>query len=132
MPDIKFGTDGWRALMDKDFTPENVDRVAQAFADYLNGEAAKRPEKRTPRVVLGYDLRKNSENFAKSFAEVLNANDIEVLFASRACPTPAVSYHIIKGKYDAGIAITASHNPPGYNGIKIKNDFGGSAYCLRG
>ncbi len=117
MSGIKFGTDGWRALMDKDFTFENVERVAQAFCDYL----------KPARAVIGFDYRKNSENFARTCAEVLTANGVQVLLSSEACPTPATSFAIVDGKLDAGIMITASHNPPGYNGIKIKNDFGGSA-----
>ena len=123
---IKFGTDGWRALMETEFTLENVSKVAQAYADYINGSIRK-TKGRSPRVVIGYDFRKNSENFAKRFAEVLLGNDIEVLLSDKACPTPAVSFTIVKGGFDGGIAITASHNPAGYNGVKIKTDFGGSA-----
>lgn len=124
---IKFGTDGWRALMDKEFTFENVELVAQAFSDLLNEDFKKRSLSRRPKVVIGYDTRKNSENFSKTVAEVLSANNIDVLLSNQACPTPAVSFTIVDRKYDAGIAVTASHNPPGYNGIKIKTDFGGSA-----
>ena len=109
--------------MDTDFTFENVERVAQAFSDHLY---SRKPTK-APRIVIGYDWRKNSENFAKTFSEVLLGNGIEVLLSSAACPTPAVSYAIVSEHLDAGIAVTASHNPPGYNGIKIKTDFGGSA-----
>lgn len=123
---IKFGTDGWRALMSKDFTPENVDRAAQAFCDWLNVELAARGKK-GGRVAVGYDWRENSENFARSVAEVCSANGIEAVLSTQACPTPAVSYAVVDGRMDAGIIITASHNPPGYNGFKIKNDFGGSA-----
>ncbi len=126
MSQIKFGTDGWRAIMDKEFTFENVERVAQAYSDYLNASFVKEPKK-IPRVVVGYDYRKNSENFAKTVAEVLIANNIQVLLSTVACPTPAVSYKIVSEKYDSGIVITASHNPPDYNGIKIKTDFGSSA-----
>lgn len=124
---IKFGTDGWRAMMDKEFTFENVAIVAQAFADYLNEDFQKRPRPAPPKVVIGYDYRKNSENFAAAFAEVLTANGIQALLASQACTTPAVSFTIVDRKYDAGVVVTASHNPPHYNGIKIKTDFGGSA-----
>ncbi len=125
MSKIKFGTDGWRALMDTDFTPENVDKVAQSFADFMNAEI--KPKGRAPRVVIGYDWRKNSETFANSVAAVLMGNGVDALVSNDACPTQAVSYAVIDGKYDAGVIITASHNPPGYNGFKIKNDFGGSA-----
>ncbi len=120
--EIRFGTDGWRALMDGLFTFENVERVAQAFADHLRESG-----KPAPSIVVGYDWRKDSENFARAFAEVLVGNGARVLLSSAACPTPAVSYTIVREKADAGIAITASHNPPGYNGVKIKSDYGGSA-----
>lgn len=118
---IKFGTDGWRALMDKDFTFENVELVSQAFADLMLKQSKK------PRIVVGYDWRKDSENFAKRAAEIFVGNGIDVLLSETACPTPSVSYAIVSQKYDAGVAITASHNPPGYNGFKIKSDYGGSA-----
>ena len=123
---IKFGTDGWRALMDTDFTMENVAKVAQAYADHL-AETVAGPKGRAPRIAIGYDFRKNSENFAARFAEVLVANGVEVLLSDRACPTPAVSFTIVQEKLDGGVVVTASHNPSGYNGIKLKTDFGGSA-----
>ncbi len=104
--------------MDKDFSVENVAQVAQAFSDTL---------KRPARVVIGYDYRKNSEDFAGLFARILASNNVEVLLSASACPTPAVSFTIVSEHYDAGIVITASHNPPGYNGVKIKNEYGGSA-----
>lgn len=124
---IKFGTDGWRALMDSEFTFDNVALVAQAFSDYMNAQAKAKSWGRKPRIVVGFDYRKNSENFAKTFTEIMIANDLDVLIAAEPCPTPAVSFYIVKDKYDAGIILTASHNPAGYNGVKIKNDFGGSA-----
>ena len=124
---IKFGTDGWRALMDKEFTFENVELVAQAFSDYLNEDFGKISLSRCPKVAIGHDTRKDSENFANTFARVLNANGIDVLLSSQACPTPAVSSAIVHEKCDSGIVVTASHNPADYNGIKIKTDFGGSA-----
>lgn len=124
---IKFGTDGWRAVMDKEFTFPNVELVAQAFSDYLHQEFEKRSERRLPKVVVGYDTRKNSENFAKVISEILIANGIQVLLAESACPTQAISFTIVNEKCDSGVAVTASHNPPDYNGIKIKTDFGGSA-----
>jgi phosphomannomutase len=120
---IKFGTDGWRALMDKDFTDDNVAVVAQAYADYLKQS---RPGKKL-KAAVGFDFRKNSENFAKTTADILAANGIHVILSAKACPTPAISYTVVSEKCDGGCAITASHNPPGYNGFKIKSDFGGSA-----
>lgn len=113
--------------MDKEFTFENVGLVAQAFADYLLAERKKKAKASRPKVAVGYDWRKNSENFAKAIAEVLVGNGIQVLLSDTACPTPAVSYAIVSEKCDSGIVVTASHNPPDYNGIKIKSDFGGSA-----
>ncbi len=127
MPSIKFGTDGWRAIMGKEFTFENVALVAQAFSDYLRNNFKKKGVQRRPKVVIGFDYRKDSENFSKTIAEVLIANDIEVTLSNAACPTPAVSFAIVEGKFDSGVVVTASHNPPDYNGIKIKTDFGGSA-----
>jgi phosphomannomutase len=118
MSKIEFGTDGWRALMDKDFTFQNVELVAQGFADFLNADFKKRSLAGRPKVVIGYDTRKNSENFSKTFAEVLNGNEIDVLLSDQACPTPAVSFTIVNRKYDAGIVV---------NGIKIKTDYGSSA-----
>lgn len=124
MTAIKFGTDGWRALMDREFTFENVERVAQAFADLVRQS----PSKNDPaRIVIGFDYRKDSERFARTVAEVLVGNGLQVTLSSQACPTPAVSFAIIDGAHDAGIILTASHNPPGYNGMKIKTDYGGSA-----
>ncbi len=127
MTPIKFGTDGWRAIMDKEFTMENVERVAQAFSDFILNEFQKKGLKRAPKIVVGYDWRLNSENFAATFADILCANGIETLLATEACPTPAVSHKLVKDHYDMGIAITASHNPPDYNGIKVKSEIGASA-----
>lgn len=124
---IKFGTDGWRAVMDKEYTFENVERLAQAFADYMKDKKSKASEKNTPRIVIGYDFRDRSENYAASFARVLLGNDMEVTLSDRAVPTPAVSQAIIDYSFDAGIAITASHNPATYNGVKIKDSDGSSA-----
>ncbi len=124
---IKFGTDGWRALMSTEFTMDNVSLVAQAYADYMLKEFHQKQAGRKPKIVIGYDYRKNSEVFAARFAEILSANGIEVVLTDKACPTPAVSFTIVNEKYDGGIAITASHNPADYNGVKIKTDFGGSA-----
>jgi phosphomannomutase len=126
MTTIKFGTDGWRALMETDFTMDNVSRVAQAYADHMNASYRK-AKGRAPRVVVGYDFRKNSEEFAARVASILLGNGIEVLLSTKPCPTPAVSFTIVREGFDGGVAITASHNPAGYNGFKIKSDFGGSA-----
>lgn len=116
---IKFGTDGWRALMSSDFTSENVAAVAVALAQFLG--STKDP------VVIGYDNRLNSENFAKTAADKISSWGIKVLLSNSSCPTPAVSFHVVKNKAAAGVMITASHNPPQWNGFKIKGSYGGSA-----
>lgn len=118
---IKFGTDGWRAVIAEDFTFENVRMVAQALADYLDDQSEDK------RVAVGYDFRFLSEDFARAVAEVLAANGITVFLSPRACPTPHVSYYVRKHNLPIGVVITASHNPYAYNGLKIKERFGGSA-----
>ncbi len=118
---IKFGTDGWRAVIAEDFTFENVRMVAQALADYLDDQSEDK------RVAVGYDFRFLSEDFARAVAEVLAANGITVFLSPRACPTPHVSYYVRKHNLPVGVVITASHNPYAYNGLKIKERFGGSA-----
>jgi len=119
---IKFGTDGWRAVIGKDFTFENVRVVSQAIADYLKTKGKIRK-----RVVVGYDRRFLSKEFAKTVSLVLVANKIKVVLSDRDIPTPIVSFHCLKGKFDLGIMITASHNPAKFNGLKIKTPEGGSA-----
>jgi alpha-D-glucose phosphate-specific phosphoglucomutase len=119
---IKFGTDGWRAVIAKDFTFENVAIVSQAIADYLYKQSIQ-PKK----VVIGYDCRFLSAEFAKTVALVLAANKIKAVLSNRAVPTPAVSLHALLGKYDLGVMITASHNGAEFNGLKIKTKDGGAA-----
>lgn len=120
---IKFGTDGWRDTMTTDFTLENVERVAQAYADYY---------KTTPNFkngfFVGYDHRENSENFAKRAAEVIAGNGGKVFLSAHACPTQVVSFIVLDKKLCSGIMITASHNPPEYNGFKIKEPMGCSSF----
>lgn len=115
---IIFGTDGWRALLDKEITDENILRVAQAFAKYINLKGSFR------KVAIGYDGRKKSDHFALIFARVLLSNHIEVLLSDRVTPTPVVSWITLHRQCDAGVMITASHNPPQYNGIKFKSHTG--------
>lgn len=117
---IKFGTDGWRAVIADGFTFENVRIVSQALADYLKDHKANT-------VVVGYDRRFLSEKFAATVAEVLAGNSLNVRYFSSDTPTPAVSFEVLKIGAAAGVVITASHNPPEYNGFKIKASFGGSA-----
>lgn len=122
MDTIKFGTDGWRAIIDKDFIPENIKRVAQAFADLYP------TLKNTGHgVAIGYDRRKKSEESARLIASVLIANEIPVNLSQGFCPTPTVSWMVKNHKLTAGIMVTASHNPPIWNGIKFKEETGGAA-----
>lgn len=119
---IKFGTDGWRAVMADQYTFENVALVTQALADYLNAISV---PNRT--VVVGYDRRFLSEKFAAHAAAHLAANDFQVLLFDDAVPTPMVSFEVVNRDLAGGVVITASHNPPEFNGFKFKAPFGGSA-----
>ena len=120
---IHFGTDGWRAVISEDFTFANVRHVSQAIADMVNAEA----NGATRVMVVGYDTRFLSDRYAQAVASVLAANDIQVLLCDRFAATPAVSYAIVDQQAIGGVMITASHNPPRYNGIKLKAAYGGSA-----
>jgi len=115
---IKFGTDGWRAVIGDNYTFKNLKIVSQAVADYAG---------RGKKIVVGYDTRFMSAKFAEIVAEVLRNNGIEVTLSDRATPTPTVSYAVRSRKLDWGIMITASHNPAEYNGFKIKESHGGAA-----
>ncbi|MFA5038520.1 MAG: phosphoglucomutase/phosphomannomutase family protein [Candidatus Omnitrophota bacterium] len=123
---IKFGTDGWRAVIADDFTFVNLKKVAQATAEYLKQDFQNAPGKKTG-VCVGYDTRFLSDKFAQATAEVLAANGMEVILSDRAVPTPALSFAVKNRNLDLGIMITASHNPPEFNGYKIKNAAGGAA-----
>ncbi|MFC1806909.1 phosphoglucomutase/phosphomannomutase family protein [Candidatus Omnitrophota bacterium] len=134
MADIKFGTSGWRAIIGEDFTFENVRLVTQAIADYVKGLrikdkglSQKLPAQRLEQIVVGYDTRFLSKEFALESAKVLSANKIRVLLTDRDAPTPVIAYHIIKSRCAGGINFTASHNPPEYNGIKFSPETGGPA-----
>ncbi|MBU1726234.1 MAG: phosphoglucomutase/phosphomannomutase family protein [Candidatus Omnitrophica bacterium] len=118
MPEIKFGTDGWRGIIGDNYTFKNVRIVSQAVADYL-GQGKK--------VAIGYDTRFMSGKFARTCAEVLVSNGIEVLLSDRPTPTPTLSFAVKQRKFDLGVMITASHNPSEYNGFKIKTSTGGGA-----
>lgn len=113
--------------MDKEFTSQNVELVAQAFSETLNRDLGVKNKTAHPRVVIGFDNRKDSDRFARSAAEVLAGNGIQVLLSREACPTQAVSFMIVHEHFDAGLVVTASHNPSGYNGLKLKSRFGSSA-----
>src|SRR5262245_47093903 len=119
---IKFGTDGWRAIIADTFTFANVRRAAQATADYF--KTVEGPE---PSVFVGFDVRFQSREFARAAAEVLASNGFRVLMLDRPYPTPYVSFEVRRRKFVGGVMITASHNPPMFNGFKVKAHFGGSA-----
>lgn len=122
MSPIRFGTDGWRAIIGEEYTFENVRRVAQATAEQWQAEAGRR----TPTVVVGYDSRFLSDRFAQATAEVLAGNGCHVWLSDRPVPTPLVSFTIKAKRLLGGVMITASHNPPAYNGFKVKAHFAGS------
>jgi alpha-D-glucose phosphate-specific phosphoglucomutase len=120
---IHFGTDGWRAVIADTFTFDNVRTVAQAVADTLIEDHGTDDLE----VVIGYDTRFLSDRFAMETAAVLAGNGITAHLTRTDAPTPAISYNVKARGAHAGIVITASHNPPRYNGFKLKGPFGGSA-----
>lgn len=119
MSEIKFGTDGWRAIIAKDFTVENVARVAEATAQWLLKNY------KEPSAVVGYDTRFGGELFSKTVANVLAHHGVKVFLGKDFSSTPMVSLATVKQKTSIGIIITASHNPPSYNGYKLKGSYGG-------
>lgn len=122
MARIKFGTDGWRGVIAEDFTFDNVRACAQGVADYLRrtGQAGRG-------LVIGYDTRFASEDFAAAAAEVTAASGIKVRLCERPAPTPVISYTVTSTGSAGAIIITASHNPGRWNGFKYKDDSGASA-----
>lgn len=120
---IRFGTDGWRAVISEEFTFDNVRRVAQGIAHLFRETTGDRP----PVAVVGFDTRFLSDRYAIEVARVLSGNGVTVYLADVAAPTPAISFAITRLKTIGGVMLTASHNPPRYNGIKLKSAFGGSA-----
>ena len=118
---ITFGTDGWRGIIADDFTFENVRFCAQGVSDLLASQNESRG------VIVGYDTRFGSENFARAVAEVLAGNGHPVIISDRSAPTPTIAYNLVSRKKSAGIIITASHNAHQWNGFKYKPDYGGSA-----
>ena len=119
---IKFGTDGWRAVISETFTFHNLRLVAQAIADFIREE-----NNNDPSIVIGFDTRFLSDRYAAEVARVMAANHIQTRLARADTPTPAISYAVLRHKATAGVMITASHNAPRYNGVKLKASFGGSA-----
>jgi phosphomannomutase len=124
MAAIKFGTDGWRAVIAEDFTFANLDRVAQATADHWSANPVEGTEKK---VIVGYDRRFLSDDFGKRTAEVFAGNGFKVVLTPDPTPTPSVSFAVKQQRAIGGVMITASHNPPMFNGFKLKSHYGGSA-----
>ncbi len=120
---IKFGTEGWRGIIAKDFTFENVSRVSQAISDCINET---NNTYLTHSITIGYDNRFLSEKFAQISGKVFSKNGFNVLITSTSVSTPNLC-HFIKSKNSTGIMITASHNPLKFNGLKIKAPYGGPA-----
>jgi len=118
MTKIKFGTDGWRAIIAEEYTADNVRRVAEGTALWMEQHGMKQ-------VVIGYDSRFGGQMFAEASARVFGAYKIKVLLADKFCSTPMVSLGVVKTQSDMGVVITASHNPPAYNGYKLKSAYGG-------
>ena len=119
---IKFGTDGWRGIIGDDYTFDNVRLCAQGTAQFF-----KRQGLASRGMVVGYDTRFASEDFAAAVAEVTTANGITTFLCDRPAPTPVVSYSLVALDSGGGVIITASHNPAQWNGFKYKPDYGGSA-----
>ena len=119
---IKFGTDGWRGIIADDFTFANVARCAQGLADYLRIQNTAGVG-----LVIGYDTRFASREFAETVASVMAGNGISVYLCQNPAPTPVVSHHVVYRQAAGGVVITASHNPGNWNGFKLKSELGGSA-----
>ncbi|MEO1627540.1 MAG: phosphoglucomutase/phosphomannomutase family protein [Bacteroidota bacterium] len=118
MTKIKFGTDGWRAIIAREYTVDNVKRVAEGTALWMK-------KHEMTKAVIGHDCRFGGPMFAQTAARVLGAHGIKVNLAKGFVSTPMVSLGVVKTKSDLGVVITASHNPPSYNGYKLKSKFGG-------
>ena len=116
---IGFGTDGWRGVIAEDYTFDNVRRAAQGFATYLLEQG-----RQGQWVVVGYDKRFHSENFAATAAEVLAGNGLNVYLTNSATPTPTIAYAVVNKKACGAVNITASHNPPTDNGFKVRDENG--------
>ena len=120
--EIKFGTDGWRGLIARDFTFENVARCAQGVADYLHSTGGSGQG-----LVVGYDTRFLSREFAETVAEVCAGNGVRVFLADKAAPTPVLSFNVLDRQAAGAAILTASHNPGIWNGFKFKPEYAGSA-----
>ncbi|HEY8486422.1 MAG TPA: phosphoglucomutase/phosphomannomutase family protein [Limnochordales bacterium] len=122
MAPVRFGTDGWRAILAEEFTFRNVRRVSQAIAGYLQESGWARRE-----VLVGYDTRFMAERFASTVAEVLAGNGIAVGLSPAEVPTPALAYGVLERRAAGAVMVTASHNPPEYLGLKFIPHYGGPA-----
>ena len=120
LPEIKFGTDGWRGVTADDFTYASVRRVAQGIAEYMSSRS------KDPLAVVGYDCRFASEEFARTVADVFAANGVRSLIFDRPSPTQVASWTVIDRKAIGAAVITASHNPYLFNGVKYKPETGSS------
>jgi len=118
MTNIKFGTDGWRAIIAKEYTVDNVKRISEATARWML-------YKKMSQVVIGYDCRFGGKMFCETAASVFGNFGIKVLMSEEFVSTPMVSLGVVQTKSDLGVVITASHNPPSYNGFKLKSSLGG-------
>lgn len=121
---IKFGTDGWRAVIAEEFTFQNLERAAQATADFWKANPVDGAEKM---IVVGYDRRFLSDLFGRRAAEIFSGNGFQVQLSTCPVPTPSVSFAVKAQKATGGVMITASHNPAIFNGYKLKAHYGGSA-----
>ncbi len=141
-PNIKFGTSGWRAVIGEDFTVPALRRVSHAAAEHVKenreygykGEEyllslrkAGKPAPKTPKVIIGYDTRYMSEDFAKNAAEAIAAEGITAVISDVEAPTPVVAWEVMRNSASGGVMITASHNPPHFSGFKWTPYWGGPA-----
>ncbi len=119
---IKFGTDGWRGLIAEDYTFDNVRICAQGTCEYLKATGAS-----SKGLLIGYDTRFASDRFAAAVAGVSAANGVKAFLCRKPAPTPVISYNVVHRELAGAVVITASHNPPAWNGFKYKPEYGGSA-----
>lgn len=117
--EIKFGTDGWRGVMAWDFTFQNVRRLAQALADYINENAPGDEKGKQPKIFVGFDCRFMSDMFANEIALILRSNKLDVTLSDRPMTSPMAAC-LTLNKFWLSVMVTASHNPAQYNGVKIK------------
>lgn len=120
MSEIRFGTDGWRGVIALDFTFQNLTKVVEAYARYLQDQSK-------GKVVVGYDTRFMANRFAEEAAQILSRAGLEVHLSQGPLPTPVLSFAVVHLGADGGLMLTASHNPPEYLGVKLKGPYGGSA-----